>query len=281
MTTISSINRFISLFIDTIRQFGRGRIWLLLFAYFLLNWLLLYSHYNFVSPIFYGFIKFWTGLFGNQQATGFTHYPGHFLLLPYFFGWAKFYLGVVVEGAVLGAAALMFYDSFLDVGKEDRASLKTILASWIHLVLAWLLLNGLIMLANLQLPELLEPWLVGSPQRIMAFEFVLLPFIYVVVLALFFFMVPSVAIYRESFLKALKRSLSIFVKNPFTCFFLSLIVLAVPILIAIINSRSAEIVQKFKPELVYWLLLVGLVVDIFLYFFWMGTAVRFLMDEEA
>jgi len=71
------------------------------------------------------------------------------------------------------------------------------------------------------------------------------------------------------------------VKNPFTCFFLSLIVLAVPILIAIINSRSAEIVQKFKPELVYWLLLVGLVVDIFLYLFWMGTAVRFLVDEEA
>jgi len=39
-----------------------------------------------MSPVFYGFIKFWTGLFGDQQAAGFTHYPGHFLLLPYFFG---------------------------------------------------------------------------------------------------------------------------------------------------------------------------------------------------
>lgn len=281
MNVISSINRFIGLFLDTFKQFGRGRIWLLLFGYFLLDWLLLYSHYNFVSPAFYGFIKFWTGLFGSQQATGFTHYPGHFLLLPYFFGWGKFYLGIIFEGAVLGAAALMFYDSFLDAGKEERSSLKTILASWIHLVLAWLLINGLIMVANLQLPELLEPWLAGSPRRVKAFEFVLLPFIYVVVLALFFFMVSSVAVYRENFLKALKRSLRIFVRNPFTCFFLSLIVLAVPVFVSIIGSRSGEIVQKFKPELVYWLLLTGLVVDIFFYFFWIGTAVRFLVDEEV
>jgi hypothetical protein len=48
-----------------------------------------------------------------------------------------------------------------------------------------------------------------------------------------------------------------------------------------LTGRSGQIVQKFKPELVYWLLLAGLVVDILFFFFWMGTAVRFLVDEEA
>ncbi len=281
MGIVSGINRFIGLFVDTFKQFGRGRIWLLLFAYFLLNWLLLYAHYDFMSPVFYGFIKFWTGLFGSHQATGFTHYPGHFLLLPYFFGWAKFYLGIILEGAVLGATALMFYDSFLDVEKEDRSTFKATLSSWIHLVLAWLVINGLIMLVNLKLPDLLEPWLAGSPRRIKAFEFVLLPFIYVVILALFYHVIPSVAVFRENFLKALRRSLCIFVKNPFTCFFLSLVVLAGPVFVSILSSRSGEIVQKFKPELVYWLLLAGLIVDVFFYFFWMGTAVRLLVDEEV
>ena len=36
----------------------------------------------------------------------------------------------------------------------------------------------------------------------------------------------------------------------------------VPISISIIASRSAEIVEKFKPELVYWLLLAGLAADV-------------------
>jgi hypothetical protein len=155
MPIISSINRFIDLFIDTFKQFGRGRIWLLLFIYFLLNWLLLYSHYNFLSPVFYGFIQLWTSLFADPKEVGFTHYPGQFLLLPEIFGWARLCLSTILEGAFLGVAALMFYDSFLEVPKEERSSLKTILPSLIHLVLAWVLINGLILLVNLQLPDLL------------------------------------------------------------------------------------------------------------------------------
>jgi hypothetical protein len=45
--------------------------------------------------------------------------------------------------------------------------------------------------------------------------------------------------------------------------------------------RSAEIVEKFKPELVYWLLLAGLAADVLFYFFWIGTAVRLLVDEQG
>jgi hypothetical protein len=64
---------------------------------------------------------------------------------------------------------------------------------------AWALINGLILLVNLQLPKLLELWLVGSPRRIMAFEFVVLPFIYAVILAVFFFIIPRIAVYKEKF----------------------------------------------------------------------------------
>lgn len=176
---------------------------------------------------------------------------------------------------------MMFYDGYLDVPKEDRSPLRTIFSLWIHLVLAWTLTNGLILLVNLQFPKLLEPWLAGSPQRIMVFEFVVQPFIYAVILAVFFFIIPRSAVYKEKFLKALKRTLRIFVGNPLTCFFLSLDVLVVPISISIIASRLAEIVEKFKPELVYWLLLAGLAADVLFYFFWMGTAVRLLVDEEG
>ena len=172
-----------------------------------------------MSPVFYGFIKFWTGLFGNQQAVGFTHYPGHFLLLPYFFGWAKFFRGIIVEGAVLGAAALMFYNSFLDIPKEDRAPLRTIFSSWIHLVLVWTLISGLILLVNLQLPKLLESWLAGSPWRIMAFEFVVLPFIYVVILAVFFFTIPRVTIYKREIPQSAETDIAYFCWKSLYLFF--------------------------------------------------------------
>jgi hypothetical protein len=40
------------------------------------------------------------------------------------------------------------------------------------------------------------------------------------------------------------------------------------------------IIEKFRPELVYWVLLAGLAVNALASFLWMGTAVRFLIDEE-
>ena len=69
MTILAGINRFIALFVETAKQLGRKRIWFLLFGYFLLNWLVLYAHYNFMSPVFSGFIRIWTGLFGEDQAV--------------------------------------------------------------------------------------------------------------------------------------------------------------------------------------------------------------------
>ncbi|MDH4157989.1 MAG: hypothetical protein OEW00_12015, partial [candidate division Zixibacteria bacterium] len=104
MRVMGEINLFIGLAVDTLKQFGRGKIWLILFLYFLIDWLVLYAHYDFASPVFYTLISVWTGLVDSQRAAGFTHYPDQFLLMPYYFGWAKLLVGALVEGAFLGAA---------------------------------------------------------------------------------------------------------------------------------------------------------------------------------
>ncbi|HWR81922.1 MAG TPA: hypothetical protein VN285_01320 [Candidatus Deferrimicrobium sp.] len=280
MNIAASINRFIGLFIETSKQFGRWRIWLVLLGLFFLNWLTLYAHLKFYSPLLYGPMHLWTSLFDDVQATGFTHYPDHYLLLPHFFGWAKFWLGLLAEGAVLGAVALMFYDGYQRSSADRRFSARAVLSSWIHLVAAWLIINGLIMVANLWLPEILQSWLAFSPRRIKAFRFGLLPLVYIVILAVFFYTIPRVAAFRENIITALKRSLWLFLRNPITTFCLSFIVLVVPAYVAVLSGQSADIVTKFKPELVYWLLLGGLLVDVLVSFFWMGTAVRLLVDEE-
>ncbi|RKX26534.1 MAG: hypothetical protein DRP47_08025 [Candidatus Zixiibacteriota bacterium] len=280
MNVIEGINRLIALFIEVFKQVGRGRIWLWLLLYFILQWLILEAHSEFPLPFLYGLISFWTGLFGEQVATGFRHYPGHFLLLPFFFEWARLIFGLIVEGLILGAVSLLFYESFVSVPREDRFRFRELLPRWIHLVLAYVVLNGILMGLGFMLPDLMEGVLDHSPRRIAFFEWVLLPSLYAVVVALLLAVVPSIVIYRDNIFQALGRSLRLFIHNPMTCLVISGIVLAGPVVIANISSNPARIVDNFKPELVYWVLVVGLVIDMFVHFVWMGAAVRLLLAEE-
>ena len=280
MTFIQGINYFLNLFLESLKRFKLIRIWLLLLAYFLVNWLILYAHYDFYSPFFYGIIKPWIHLFGDQRAIGFTHYPGHFLVLPFFFGWAKFYLSVLLEGSVLGGVAVMFYHSYMEEKSENKNSFGRIFLLWFQLTMTWLVINIIFLLIDVKLPELFHSFLAGSPRRILVFQYLLQPFLYVVIMSLFFFAIPYVAIYRVNVFTGLGRSLIYFKNNPILCFFLSVFILIIPVSISLLLTQQHLIVTKFKPELIYWILLVGLITDIFVNFFWMGMAVRHIIDQE-
>ena len=280
MNLIRSINRFFNLFHDTFRQFGRGRIWMALGAFFLLNWLVLYAHYKPLSPMFYGSIKFWAELHGSKVSTVFFHYPGHFLVLPELFDHAKLVLGLLFEGAVLGLVALLFFDSYLEVKKPEASPLKLMLSSWFQLSLGWLLLNGLMLLVVVYMPQLLVDWLWEAPRRIAIYEFVMIPAIFIFLVSLFYFVIPVIAVYGDNVFEAIKRSLLIFLKNPLTCISLALVVVFSQTILSVTFGRPVTIIEKFRPELVYWVLLVGLGLSALTSFFWMGTAVRFLIEEE-
>ncbi len=280
MSLVDGINRFIALYVDTLKQIGRGKIWGLLFLYFIFDWLILYAHYDFFSPIFYGLVNPWVHLVNGRYATGFTHYPGHFLTLPYFFGWAKFYAGILVEGAVLGAVAMMFYYSYVRSAEKEEKTFGGVVYVWLQLVLAWLVINGIILIVNVKLPVMLHTLLTGSPRRIFVFTNMVQPFLYVLTVAFFFFSIPYVVVHQVSFARGLLESLKIFLKRPFMSFFLSLTVMLVPLILNLVINQEDAIVSKFRPELIYWLLVIGLVVDMFVNFLWMGTATRYLLEED-
>ncbi len=280
MSLVRSINRLIMLFHETLRQTVRGRIWLALGVFFLLNWLILYAHENALSPIFHEPVKLWADLFGDRQATGFFHYPGHYLVLPRMFDYAKLLIGFLFEGAVLGLVALMFFDSYLGIRKPETSPVRLVRSSWFQLILGWLLLYGTMQAVVQYLPGYLEEWLFGSPRRMAVFEFGIIPFIFTLVLAMFYFVIPVIAIYGDNVFEALKRSLSIFRRNPITMLILAFVVVIIQIVIASVAGRPGVIIDKFRPELVYWVLLAGLAVNTIAAFIWMGTAVRFLIEED-
>lgn len=280
MTIVDAINRLIGVVIDVFRQVGRGRIWGYLLVYFAACWIVLYAHYDFTSPLFGGLIGAWTNLIDSQRATGFTHYRGHFILLPYFFEWAKLLISIILESLLFGAVAILFYERFVDVDPDDRFRLGQVVRLWGHLVLGLVAINGVILLVNVVLPGILKPLLEYSPRRQMVFQWLGLPLIYAFIVGALFYVIPAVAVYRENILGAVMRSLRVFRRNPGTSVAMAALVLAVPLTISNLANSPYTIVDLFRPELVYYLLLVGLVVDVVVGFFWMGMAVRLLVDQE-
>lgn len=280
MGFVGAINFFLTLFVDTARRLTLWRVWLLLLAYFLFHWLILFAHYKFYSPFFYGMIQPWASLLNPQSAVGFTHYPGHFLTLPYFFSWARFFLSVPVEGLVLGMVALLIYDSF--VGRQGLwpNSLKQWSYLWVQLVFAWLAVYGLMLLLDTYLPELLRAELYRAPRRLFVFHYLFLPAVHVVLLALFYYVLPYAAVNQAGFLRAVRRSLEFFRDNPLLTLFLAAVILAVPVVFSVVILNLGSLVERFQPEIVYSVILVGLVADIFVKFFWMGSAVRFLVERD-
>ncbi len=275
MSVLERVNNFFLLIVSPFRQFGYWRVWLLLGGFFLLNWLILYAHYDFLSPLFYGIVTAWSSLFGEQAGRMFSHYPQQFALMAELYGWAKLGVGLVLEGLVLGAAVRLFARRY-GAGRETGKSLA---AAWIHLVIVWGVLNALTVAAGILLPEWLGP-LLNGPRRLLVFSFVVLPFVFTVIFSLFFFAIPSVVVYGENAFRAIGRSLRIFSRRPLTCFFLSVVVLFLPLLCSAFGSYPDSIIERFKPELVYWLLLAGLFFEMIANFFWMSMATRFLVDFE-
>lgn len=278
MSVIRNINNFIGLFLTVISQFSRIRIWLLLSVIFFIHWLVLFAHYKFYSPAFYGLISNWIEV-NDQFARGFIHYPGHFLLLPFYFGWAKLIIGTFFEGAILGAVAFLFYDQFSrEVSPSLLKSNRFLL--WLNLVFAWLVLNSLLVLVNYFLPELMKSFLIYSPRRQVVFNYMFMPFLYVMIMAVFYYTIPIIAIYRRNSLKAIKASFKMFLRHPIATIAMAFVVLLAPVLISFINNAQDIIVDKFSPEMVYYLLLIGLVIDIPINFLWMGTATAYLVEKE-
>lgn len=280
MGFVASVNFFIALFYDTGRRIFVWRIWLILLTYFLFHWLILYAHYKFYSPFFFGLIEPWVRAVNPLSAQGFIHYPGQFLMLPYFFGWAKFLLSIPVEGLVLGTVAVLIYRTYSGHYYSAPASAGQWLYIWAQLVLAWLAVDGVIVLVNTYLPEFLSSELHRAPRRIMVFTYLFLPGVHVVVMSLLYFVIAYAAIRQVSFFRAVRLSLRNFVSRPLTCLFLAATILVLPIIVSSGVKDAGGLADRFQPEAVYVLLLGGLAIDMIVKLVWMGTAVRFILDRE-
>ena len=141
-------------------------------------------------------------------------------------------------------------------------------------------MNGIMIAVSFTVPSLISDWLAYSPRRLMFFNWILMPGIYIIIVSFFIYMIPSIAVYRDNILQALGRSFKTFFRNPITTLILVGVILSGSIVISNILFDTTKLVNNFKPEIVYWVLVISLVVEFIMHFIWMGTTVRLLVDEE-
>lgn len=280
MGFVAAVNFYLALFIDCFKQLRQGRIWVLMSVWFILLWLVLFAHYKFYSPFFLDLIQPWIEMIHPQNAIGFIHYPGHFLTLPFFFGWSRFLVAIPFEGAILGALTVMFYEGYLGRRTAEPASRQKLLFIWLQVTIVWVLINGSILLVNAWLPELLSSELERSPRRIFVFRYMFQPFLIIGIRTVLFFAIPLTVISRVNVLRGLFNSVILFWRNWFTCFFATVAVSVVPIGTSILVQNLTLGPGGLRPEFIYWLLLIGLVADLVLYYFWVGAAARILVEQD-
>ena len=277
MNLLEKANQFVLLFIETLRRVGLWRAWVILLVYALLHWFILYAHYMYVRPPFYGLLAPWVATFGADRAVAFTHYPQQLFYLGQYAGWAKLAISLLLEGLVLAAVARLFYQAF--TGERPARPRYSPLVFWLNLVAAWLILNLLMLAVGAVLPSLAAPYING-PRRLLVFTYGVLPFAFTFVFSLLILTIPAIAVNGDHVLGAIGRSVRQFLRRPLTCFAMGFVILAVPVLLNVVTGRPAGIINSFKPELLFWLLSALLFVEMIANFLWMGVAVRFLLEPE-
>jgi len=275
MSVVLGLNRFIAVYLSVFKQIFKGRLWLPFFLYALLQFIILIAVRNYVHPAVYPVLSPVVELFGERPANIFSHYPGLFLMLPTVAQWVKLVLGVLFEGLVVGVVSVYCLRMFSD----QRPNLSLAIAKWPTLLIVWTVITAVLMAINWFVPGLFTDLLYLNPRRQLMFG-VGMRLLTVAVYSLFIYAVPSVIVYKNGVIEALKDSVRLFIRNPIFTFFLALVpyLLSVPISYALENVDT--IVAKFTPELVFYLIIVSLVIDMIVNVLVTGTVVKVLVAEN-
>jgi hypothetical protein len=275
---IENLNRLIGFYITILKATLRLNIWWPFFLYALVQAAVLFGCLNYVHPMVNPILSPLVTLLGEAEAEMFAHYPGLYLLLPMVFQWGKLAVGFLFEGLTIGLTVILFL-RYYNPESAAEWKLSEVIRRWPQLLLGWLVISTILFMINWFIPGYFVDYIHGSPRRRLLLDFGLKA-VTVGVYSLFIYTLPAIIIYRQNFVKALRFSLGFFVRYPIFSFFLALIPYLLSLPISYISTRTELVVLKFRPELVFYVLLVGIAIDLIINFTLAGTVTRFILDEK-
>ena len=278
MDFIHQLNRLIGLYVSAIKSIFKTIIWLPFFLYAVLQLGVLTMCAFYVHPYIYPILSPLVAFFGDTRAELFGHYPGLYLLLPLVYQWGKLALGIIFEGLATGLTVVLFADYF---GRHlpSRWRLSEAFRAWPQLFMGWLIITGILFIINWYLPETAANMLRQSPRRAALFDLGL-RLVTVAVYSMFIYALPALIVLRQNLFRAFATSFGYFFKYPLFSFFLALIPYLISLPVSFLARNSEVIVTRFTPELIYYILLIGIIIDMFINYLLTGAVTKFLIDAQ-
>ena len=276
-------SEFWFLYGQTFRQMGRFTLWLPVVILGLIAFLIAQMHYHIFSPVGGPIIQAWAELIKPDLAGGLTHYPAQFVVMPYFFGNARLLANIFLEALFFGVMIDMFIALYRGARPAFATSFKTALRLYLPLTVVWFVLNAVLYLVNIYFFDFIENVigysLFDAPRR----QFIASLALRGITVLLYMpciFLLPAIIVGGKSFGASLKNGFAVFARHPF----IALGLILVPYIFGVIPSwwasESVNVVTNFFPEMVYYLILISIFVDIIVNFVLLGTSVKFFMDQS-
>jgi hypothetical protein len=263
--------------IETIRNFGRWRLWgpfLVLWAVQAGSILLLTQFYQpLLAPVLVPVLRLVGRILGPLGGDPILHYPFFYLALPSVFTVVALFLDLFVGSWTLAVAFLLFWQADRPAepfqGAFGRAA-----RVYTRLVLARLPLVLLLVLLLFGLPRMLlggASDLPGSTLRTIRYGSVLIGSI---LEGLFLFAPLAILVEGKGVGGALRRSLALAGRIPLATLGAVLIPNLIQIPVSAVFRRSDVIVQRLTPEVMVWVLLGTALLYAVSAFFMVGAGAR-------
>jgi len=268
---------------QTFRQMNRVSIWVPLLIQALLALVLLLMHYYIFSPVTGSIVRGWAGLINGEYAPMLFHYPNHLALLPYFYGIARLVLNAVVEAFLFGIVIDLFISLYRGEQPSLMISVRHALGKYFQLTVVWIILMALLFVINRYFNVFIED-VIGysletAPRRQLVAQFAARG-ITIVLYAFCIFLLPSIMAGGARFGEKIKRGFRVFFQHPAIAIGLVLIPYLIGLIPSWVLSDPGRIVMNFYPELVLYLILISIGIDMIANFIFLGTSLKFFMDQS-
>lgn len=203
-------------------------------------------------------------------GEGYLHYPLNFLLIPKLASFARMGLTILVGSLLTGAAVSIIYDIYKHKKANFIGSLKSALKKYISLFTIVLIFTVLFYISEKITFKLLVKYFISGHAKLLFLgpQLWLGPILIcinitlaVILQSAFIYAIPILMIENEKLMKSILKSFSLFKK----LFFKTVVLVGLPMLIYIplllLQSNPAILIDKFFPEAVLWLMVVGLLVN--------------------
>jgi hypothetical protein len=276
MSLLNRINNFIFTYLEVFKSFKRFSLWIPFFIYALLQVVLLLILLSFPSRVSgWIFVPLLKKLYGEAVL----HYPTFFVLLPAVLNRADLILGLIFGIILDGAAVFMFCSHFTQARISFFSGIKLALSKyWMLFILD---IFKLLVIGVMKIPFwLFKDMAVGSPRRGFALEMGCL-ILGVIYTGIFIYTTPAVIWRGRKLWKAIMDSWKIYIHNFFSTFLFIFIPLVINLPVNFLKGRSGILIAKFSPEIVTWVVVLGVFFSILVNFILWGTITKFYLEEEV